>query len=240
MKVLLRERKRHIARRIAALSSGGGGPPQHPDLAGVPPPQPLGWGTPQTWDGVPPHHPDLAEVPPHPWDGVPPPPPSRPGWHLPPPQTRDGVPPLPSRHGWGTPPPPPSRPGWGTPHLRPEMGYPPPPHHPDLDGVPPPYKCEQTKNITFPHPSNAGGNKEHWMSKRCLFTSVPTTSIRTAKLVRWLHEQTVWVTLVSTTSHPKSDHCPANVLRITLVIVIMHANYICSGNLKILCYICVF
>ena len=65
-----------------------------------------------------------------------------------------------------------------------------------------------------------------------MFTSVPTTSIRTAKLVRWLHEQTVWVTLVSTTSHPKSDHCPSNVLRIKLLIVILHANYMWSGNSK--------
>ena len=40
--------------------------------------------------------------------------------------------------------------GQGTPPSRPGMGYPPPPH-----------MCEQTENITFPHPSDAGGNKEN-------------------------------------------------------------------------------
>ena len=79
-KVLLRERKRHTARRIpsaryAALSSGGGYPGypplHHPDLAqGVPPtiqtwPGEVPWVTPtiQTWLGYPP---------PQTWDGVPP------------------------------------------------------------------------------------------------------------------------------------------------------------------------
>ena len=49
-------------------------------------------------------------------------------------------------------------------------GYP-PPHHPDLARVPPPHprpgmgyppprKYEQSENITFPHPSYAGGNKQ--------------------------------------------------------------------------------
>ena len=52
--------------------------------------------------------------------------------------------------------------------LRPNLGrgYPlswpgkgvPPPHQPDW-GTPPPNKCGQTENITFPHPSDAGGNK---------------------------------------------------------------------------------
>ena len=49
------------------------------------------------------------------------------------------------------------------PHLRPEMGYP-LPQHLDLTGVLPPpdlrwgtpRKCEQTENITFPHPSDGG------------------------------------------------------------------------------------
>ena len=45
--------------------------------------------------------------------------------------------------GWGTPSHPDLR--WGTPQPRPGMGY-------------PPCKCGQTENITFPHPSDAGGN----------------------------------------------------------------------------------
>ena len=46
--------------------------------------------------------------------------------------------------------------GWGSPPLISRMGYPP---HPDLGwGSPsPPGKCEQTENITFPPPSDAGG-----------------------------------------------------------------------------------
>ena len=121
-KVLLCERKRHTARRVAStryadLSGGTRGTPpsstpgeggtpstpgqvvSHPDLIGVP--------------QVPPHHPDLVGVP-----------------QVPPPtiQTWDS-PDL----RWGTPPP--SRPGmgylpyldlgWGTPLSRPGMGYPP-------------------------------------------------------------------------------------------------------------------
>ena len=68
-------------------------------------------------------------------------------------QTWDGVCPL-SRPRMGYPPPCPdlgwdtpiSGLGWSSPQSRPEMGYTPPP------------KCEQTGNITFPHPSDAGGN----------------------------------------------------------------------------------
>ena len=60
--------------------------------------------------------------------------------------------------------------GWGTPHHSDLDGIPPDlrwgtPNHPDLDGVrpPPPRKCEQTENITFPHPSDAGGkNTQQW------------------------------------------------------------------------------
>ena len=73
-KVLLRERKRHTARRVAVASacySGGGTWSTPPDL---------GWGTPRTWDGVPPRT----------WDGVTP-------------QTWDWVPPLDLDLGWGTP-----------------------------------------------------------------------------------------------------------------------------------------
>ena len=65
-----------------------------------------------------------------------------------------GVPPL----GWGTPP---AKPGMGYPPARPGMGYPP---YPDLRwGRPPPpvevWTDTQSENITFPHPSDAGGNK---------------------------------------------------------------------------------
>ena len=58
--------------------------------------------------------------------------------------------------------------GWGTPLSRPGMGYHPtwtwdgvPPSCPDLRwGTPSPRKCEQTENITFPHPSDAGSNND--------------------------------------------------------------------------------
>ena len=62
-------------------------------------------------------------------------------WVLPTIQTWDGVPPHPDLR-WGTPPP------------RPGMGYPPPT---DLGRGIPPNKWGQTENITFPHPSDAGG-----------------------------------------------------------------------------------
>ena len=52
-----------------------------------------------------------------------------------------------SRPGMGYPPPHPDL-GWGTPLSRPGTGYPPPSSR----------KCEQTENITFPHPSDASGN----------------------------------------------------------------------------------
>ena len=76
-KVLLRERKRHTARRVAsaryvALSNGGGDTPSSPGRGGTPP-------TIQTWPGgYPPHHPDLAG------GGNPPPCPDL-GWGTPPP-----------------------------------------------------------------------------------------------------------------------------------------------------------
>ena len=91
-KVLLRERKRHTAGRVAsaryaALSNGWG--VTHPDLGQGTHPD-LGWGTPtQTWDRVPPH-PDL-------------------GWGTPRTQTWDGVPPTQTWDGYPLPP-------------RPEMG----------------------------------------------------------------------------------------------------------------------
>ena len=84
-------------------------PPNHPDLAGVPPPRDRVPPTIQTWLGylhhpdltrVPPsHHPDLVRVPPHPRNGVPPP--SRPGWGTPHHPDLDVVPPD---LEWSTPP----------------------------------------------------------------------------------------------------------------------------------------
>ena len=98
-KVLLRERKRHTARRVAsaryaALSNGwvGGVPPTIQTWPGYPPP--LGWGTP------PPSRP--GRVPPTPGMGYPPP--SRPVWGTSPPQTWDEVPPPPPQTWDGVPP----------------------------------------------------------------------------------------------------------------------------------------
>ena len=127
-KVLLRERKRYTARRVAsaryaALSNGGGGG------EGLPHPL-LDRGYPiQSWLGG-------GEYPIQSWlEGVTPL--SRPGMGYPPIQTWDGVPLCPDL-GWGTLPgqldgippiqtwdgvPPPSQEGWGNPHQ--------------LDGVPP-------------------------------------------------------------------------------------------------------
>ena len=160
-KVLLRERKRHTAHRVAsaryaALSSGWGGVPHPRSGVGVPHPRVRGYpgqvlmvgGTPGLgvphprgvpWSGL-----DGGGVP-HPKVGVP-----RPGLdggtQVPPPsRPRQGVPwvPPPSRPGQGTSPRmgyPPSRPGWGT---QPQTWDPTPdlgwgtPHHPYLDGVPP-------------------------------------------------------------------------------------------------------
>ena len=154
----------------------GGGPRD-----GVSPPQT--WGTPR--HGVPPQtwgtSPDMGT--PRTW-----------GTPLPYPDLRWGTP-TPDM-GWVTPPtiiqtwpgsPPDLR--WGTP--TPDMGWVTPPHHhPDLAGVPPrpemgypptsdlrwgnpplPHKCEQTENITFPHPSDAGGNniRLHSWNLICVF-----------------------------------------------------------------------
>ena len=145
-KILLRERKRHTAHRVlstpsAVLSRRGRGIPHHwtggggtPSLTGVPPIL--------TWWGFP-----------------------IPGWGYPIPD--QGTPSSgPSQHI----PPPPAGPGWGTPwegtwdqslgytpertwdqsrYYGMEMGYTPPRVRTD----------KQTETITFPHPSDAGGNK---------------------------------------------------------------------------------
>ena len=170
-KVLLREHKRHTTHRIASACyadlspDGGGGGGIHPALGK--------WGYPiqswaggypiQSWPGGTPSSPGQGGIPIQSWIlyGVPhisrigyplcgPEmgyPPSRPGTgcsplygpgmgYPAPIQTRDGIPP------------PPSGPG---------MGYPP---NPDLEGEPPsPPRVNGLKKITFPHPSDAGGNK---------------------------------------------------------------------------------
>ena len=148
-KILLRERKRHTARRVASACYAdllGRGVP-HLRSGGEPI---SGWGVPHPRvGGVP--HPRVGGVPPRPGMGYPPPPTPDLGWATPNPDM-----------GWVTPPP--FRPGWDTPpppHLRPEMGYP-----PDLRwGTPTPLqtwdwvsprKCEQTENITFPHSFGCG------------------------------------------------------------------------------------
>ena len=104
----------------------------------------LGGGYPiQSWMGAYPNwgvpHPVLTGVPlSWSWMGTPPPI-SRMGYPLS--RPRMGYPP--SRPGMGYTPP---TPGWGTPC-------------PDLGWGTPPHMCGQTENITFPHPSDAGGNK---------------------------------------------------------------------------------
>ena len=142
-KVLLREHKRHTARRVASARFADWGGVPHPilDGGGVPStPRPRsGWrGTPsnlgrgacprsgrggggypiQSWTGG---YPPSAEwdTPNQTWDGVPPI------------QTWDGVPPQ-SRPGMGYPPSPDL--GWGTPH--PDLGWDTPPVQ-TWDGVPP-------------------------------------------------------------------------------------------------------
>ena len=128
-KVLLRERKRHTARRVASARyadlSGGGVPRSmsggvcHSRSGGVPHPRSRGGGYPIPYLGGYPV-PCVRGVP-HPRSG------GYPGY------------------------PPSYRPDWGTPHLRPEMGYPPSPTFRPGRGTPPqiPSSC---------HPSDAGGN----------------------------------------------------------------------------------
>ena len=75
--------------------------------------------------------------------------PSSLGWGTfsPPPRQQDGVPPAQTWDGI-------------PPHLDLGMGYPLPLSGPGMRLPPPlPRKCGQTENITFPHHSDAGGNK---------------------------------------------------------------------------------
>ena len=120
-------------------------------------------------------------------------PPSRPGLGTPPGMEYT---PLPSRPGWDTPPdlgwgtPAHHSDLAGVPHTPGILRWGTPLHHPDLAGVPPtpdlrwgtspppsrtgqgtpPFrKCEQTENITFPHPSDAGGNNALGKCRRKLY-----------------------------------------------------------------------
>ena len=168
-KVLLRERKRHTARRVASARYAGWG-------GGLPRPGMVGGYPIQSWWGVP-HLVMVERGIPHPVmvGGYPPTiltwpggeymgveAPSRPGcgdtWGTPPP----------SRPGWGTPPP--SRPGQGTPPtIKTWLRYPPPsrpgqggtggtPHHPDLAGVSP-HHPDLAR--VLPQPSRPGGGIPH-------------------------------------------------------------------------------
>ena len=145
-KVLLRERKRHTARRAASVRYAGGGGGSTPSshggggTPGTPPtiqtwPGSLTLHTPhtiQTWDGVPPpHH--------HTWDGVHP---HHQTWDEVPPtiQTWDGVLP-PSYLGWGIPP-----------TIQTWDGVPPPPPMVNRQTFP-------SINIAFPRTTYASGNK---------------------------------------------------------------------------------
>ena len=120
-KVLLRERKRHTARRVASARYDGGG-------GGTPSQVQRGYPVPGPGREVP--HPRSREGTLSQLRGGTP---SRPGWGegVPPSiQTWDGViPPWPDL-GWGTPPP--ARPRMGYPHLPQDLGRVPPP---------PPGKC---------------------------------------------------------------------------------------------------
>ena len=63
--------------------------------------------------------------------------------------------------------------GWmGVPPVQGWMGVPP---HLDLAGVPPPRRCGQTENITFPHPSDAVGNKLVLSDSRWVDARPPAT-----------------------------------------------------------------
>ena len=167
-KVLLRERKRHTARRVASTRCAA---LSNPDLVGgVPRPRSRGVPLSQVWGypvpglggdtlskvqggtlsqvrGVP--HLRYRGTPSQVRGGTP----SRPGQGgtLGIPQTWDGVPPYLDL-------------GWDNPLPGPGMGYPPPQTwdgvpplpRPEMD-TPPSRKCGQTENITSRHPSDAGG-----------------------------------------------------------------------------------
>ena len=131
-KVLLRERKRHTARRVASTPYVvlTGYPPHQ---SGYPPGQGTPWPRYPPGQGTPPGYPP-ARV--SPWPGYP----------------QQGTPRL-DLVGYPSP---------GCPMafwvmLQSIMGY----------GYPP--RCEQTENITFPHPSDAGGNYDKYHMERKKF-----------------------------------------------------------------------
>ena len=148
-KVLLRERKRHTVRHVASARStalspdgnnliqspqrGWGLAPSIPNRAGVPPSSPK----------VVPKPVQMGVTPIQSWWRIPPSSPN--GW-VPHPVLMGGTQGTPSAR-WGTLP---LLARWGTPSSG--WGYP-----RRLDAPPPHRWCEQTENITFPHPSNAGG-----------------------------------------------------------------------------------
>ena len=133
-KVLLRERKRHTARRVASTRFADGGVPPIPGLDGGGIPSSLGRGVPQV-----PSHPDLGRG----YPGYPRP---RSGWGVP--HSADGENPIQSWMGRGTPGylPPPSGPGMG--YLHPDLRWGTP--HPDLRRDTP---CPDLRWATpYPHP----------------------------------------------------------------------------------------
>ena len=105
------------------------------------------------WDQVPPSRPETGYPPPRPGPGTPPPPPLGPGPGTPLPPDLDLGPPPDLRLGT----PPTSTWNWDPPDV--ELG-PPPTWTWTWD---PPLGVDwQTENSTFPHPSDAGGNNQHW------------------------------------------------------------------------------
>ena len=147
-----------LDRGVPKIQSWTGGTPSSPGWRWGGIQSSLGWGYPiQSWMGGTPIM-ILDWVLPCQQDGVPPS--SKTGWGYPiqdwdwvPPSAGGDTPPsgpgmgYPLSAGWGT--------SWtwdGVPFLSgPETGYPPTPSR----------KGGQTENITFPHPSDAGGNE--WM-----------------------------------------------------------------------------
>ena len=73
---------------------------------------------------------------------------------------------------WGTP----IQVWWGVPEL--DLAGVPPPHL-DLAGIPPPPspRCEQTENITFPHPSDAVGNNVWACLRDLIFSELPISPV---------------------------------------------------------------
>ena len=144
-KVLLREHKRHTARRIAVASACY----SRGEVPGVPPP-PWRWGTPLSKGGVSPTPcPRLGYLPVHPRFGYPP----VQGWGTPLYKAGSGYPPI---QGWiGYPP----RQGWIG------MGYPPKVNRQTFPSI----------NITFPRTTYVGCNKKIQKMNGCLKRSISSS-----------------------------------------------------------------